>query len=268
MAAPVLKHSTALSEDTLLKVVAQKGQEHMLAVTQRSSVSPRLSHALVERGNDTVVSSLLSNVRAEIADHTFDMVAKRAETSNVLQGSFVRRQGVPMDLLNDLYHRVEGDLKREILQKFETVPPADLEKAFERSRSRVTQANRELPQDFAAARKRLAALEGARQLAPPVLASLLREGAAARTVFKLALARLTDVDFEPADRCVEAGDLDTLALLCRGGGFDRALFVTLAVGLDRTEKGLGNAEAFGKLYESVPVQAAQRALRFWKVRAA
>jgi hypothetical protein len=40
------------------------------------------------------------------------------------------------------------------------------------------------------------------------------------------------------------------------------------VGLDRSEQGLGKAEAFGKLYESVPVQAAQRALRFWKVRAA
>jgi uncharacterized protein (DUF2336 family) len=268
VAAPVLRHSQALSEDTLLKVVHQKSQAHMLAVTQRSTVSPRLSHALVERGDDTVVTSLLSNRSAQINDATYDVVARRAETSPTLQKPLVQRQGVPMDLLNDLYHRVEGELKREILQKFETVPPGELEKAFERSRSRVTQAHRELPQDFAAARKRLATLEGARQLVPPVLATLLREGPAARTAFKLALARLSDVDFEPADRCIETGDLDTLALLCRGGGFDRALFVTLAVGLDRSEQGLGKAEAFGKLYESVPVQAAQRALRFWKVRAA
>ena len=81
-----------------------------------------------------------------------------------------------------------------------------------------------MPQDFAAARKRVAALEGARQLAPPILATLLREGAVARTAFKLVLARLADVDFDPADRCIESGDLDTLALLCRGGGFDRGLF--------------------------------------------
>ncbi|HEY1876166.1 MAG TPA: hypothetical protein VGG66_01810, partial [Rhizomicrobium sp.] len=69
---------------------------------------------------------------------------------------------------------------------------------------------------------------------------------------------------EPA---VDTPDIDTLALLCRGTGFDRALFVTLAIGLDTTEKGLGRADEFGKLYESVPVETAQRAIRFWKVRA-
>jgi hypothetical protein len=30
--------------------------------------------------------------------------------------------------------------------------------------------------------------------------------------------------------------------------------------------GIGKAEQFGQLYEQVPVAAAQRALRFWKVR--
>jgi hypothetical protein len=54
--------------------------------------------------------------------------------------------------------------------------------------------------------------------------------------------------------------------LCRGANFDRGLFVTLAVGLDKAGDGLARAEEFGALYESVPVQAAQRALRFWKVR--
>ena len=34
---------------------------------------------------------------------TYEVVAKRAETSTLLQAPFVRRQGVPMDLLNDLY---------------------------------------------------------------------------------------------------------------------------------------------------------------------
>jgi len=68
-------------------------------------------------------------------------------------------------------------------------------------------------------------------------------------------------------QAADGPNLDTLALLSRGAGFDRGLFVTLAVGLDKTSHGLAKAEEFGALYESVPVQAAQRALRFWKVRA-
>jgi len=267
VAAPVLRHSQALSEDVLLRVVNEKSQQHMMAVTQRSTVSSRLSHALVERGGDEVASSLLGNEGAAIADTTYDMVMERADASPVLQAGLVRRKSVPLDLLNELYLKTEADLRREILAKFGEVKPEELEKAFERSRSRVTTRYRQPPEDMAAARKRLAALETQRLLAPPVLASLLREGPASRTAFILSFARLADVEFEVVQQAVDGPNLDTLALLSRGANFDRGLFVTLAVGLDKSSSGLAKAEEYGALYESVPVQAAQRALRFWKVRA-
>jgi uncharacterized protein (DUF2336 family) len=266
VATPVLRHSQALTEEALLRVVAAKSQAHILAVTKRETVSARLSEAIVDKGSDEVVSSLLANARAQFSDQTYEAVARRAETSRLLQAPLVRRQGVPIDLLNDLYMKVEKDLRKEIVQKFDSVPPADLEKAFERSRARVTTAFRHMPDDLALAKKRLSLIEANEQLQPSVLPSLLREGKGSRTVFKLAFAELVDVSFDVIEPAVETPDIDTLALLCRGAGFDRGLFVTLAIALDASEKGLGQAETFGKLYESVPVLAAQRALRFWKVR--
>jgi len=220
----------------------------------------------VERGGDEVVSSLLRNEGADIADTTYDMVMERADASPLLQEGLVRRKSVPLDLLNALYLKTEAGLRQEIMAKFGQVEPAELEKAFERSRFRLTNRYRQLPEDIAAARKNLAALEAKRQLVPATLVSLLREGASVRTTFLLAFAKLVDVEFEVIQRTVEGPDLDTLALLCRGTGFDRGLFVTLAVMLDKSGGGLGKAEEFGALYESVPVQAAQRAIRFWKVR--
>ena len=266
VAMPVLRNSQALTEEALLRVVTEKSQAHLLAVTKRDTVSTRVSEALVSKGSDEVVSSLLANERALISDATYEVVARRAETSKLLQAPLVNRQGVPIDLLNDLYLKVEADLRREIVQKFDSVPPQELEKAFERSRARVTTAFRKMPEDLALARKRLSLIEANKQLLPPMLPSLLREGKGSRTCFKLALAKLVDVPFDVIEPAVETPDIDTLALLCRGAGFDRGLFVTLAIGLDASEKGLGRAEEFGKLYESVPVTAAQRALRFWKVR--
>jgi uncharacterized protein (DUF2336 family) len=266
VAAPVLKHSEALSEDVLLKVVAEKSEAHMLAVTQRSVVSPRVSHALVERGGDEVVSSLLSNEGADIADNTYDMVMERADASPVLQAELVRRKSVPLDLLNELYLKTEVGLRQEIVAKFGQVDPAELDKAFERSRIRLTSRYRQLPEDIGTARKNLAALEAKRPLEPAALPGLLREGAAGRTTFFLAFAKLADVEFEVIQRAVDGPDLDTLALLCRGSGFERSLFVSLAVALDKSGGGLARVEEFGGLYESVPVQAAQRAIRFWKVR--
>jgi uncharacterized protein (DUF2336 family) len=266
VAMPVLRNSQALTEEALLRVVTEKSQAHLMAVAKRDNVSPRVSEALVDKGSDEVVSSLLANDRAQISYSTYEVVAKRAETSTLLHAPFVRRQGVPMDLLNDLYLKVEVDLRREIVKKFDSVPPAELEKAFERSRARVTTAFRKMPEDLALAQKRLSLIESNKQLLPAFLPSLLREGKGSRTVFKLAFAKLVDVPFDVIDPAVETPDIDTLALLCRGANFDRGLFVTIAVGLDDSEKGLGRAEEFGKLYESVPVTAAQRALRFWKVR--
>lgn len=268
VAEPVLRHSRALSEDALMRVVAQKSQQHMLAVTKRSEVSAAVSHALVERGDDHVVTSLLANARADIADHTYDMVAQRAESSPVLQGPLVRRGDVPVDVLHGLYQKVEVSLRREILQKFDKVSPDDLEKAFKRSRARLDGSFASMPDDISQARKRLAAMQGAGQLKPAALAGLLREGLSARTLFKLAFSRLTDVEFDTIDRAVETGDIDTVALLCRGAQFDRGLFVAIAVALDPKSQGLSAADKFGAVYESVPVEAAQRALRFWKVRAA
>ncbi|WP_146751176.1 DUF2336 domain-containing protein, partial [Pseudomonas aeruginosa] len=64
VAAPVLRHSLVLSDETLLRVVAEKSQQHLLAVTLRQVVSEKVSHLLVERGDDTVVTSLLKNERA------------------------------------------------------------------------------------------------------------------------------------------------------------------------------------------------------------
>jgi uncharacterized protein (DUF2336 family) len=267
VASPVLRHSNALTEETLLRVVAEKSQAHILAVTKRDNVSEILSEAIVDKGSDEVVSSLLANERARISDTTYETVAGRAETSTTLQAPLVRRRGVPIDLLNGLYQKVEAGLRREIIQKFGSVSQEDLQKAFERSRNRVTTAFRQMPDDLAQAQARLSKLEDNLQLLPTVLPSLLREGKASRTLFKLALGRLVEASYDVIEPAVDTPDIDTLALLCRGTGFDRALFVTLAIGLDKTEKGLSRANVFSKLYESVSVETARRALRFWRVRA-
>ena len=267
VARPILEHYEGLSEETLLKVVDQKSQDHMMAVTRRRRISEAVSQALVERGDDAVVTSLLTNVKAEIGTAAYDLVARRAETSPMLQAPLVRRAGVPLELLNGLYLKVETELRREIVGKFESVALDELEAAFQRTRTQVSKRYTQ-PDDFESSKRRIDAMARKGALVPPTLVTLMREGPASRTAFKLAFARLADVDYELIERVVETPDLDTAALLCRGSQFDRALFMALAVGLDRSERALGGADEFGKLYESVPVQAAQRALRFWKARAA
>jgi uncharacterized protein (DUF2336 family) len=269
VAEPILRRSTALSEETLLKVVEGSSQDHLMAVTKRHDVSQAISHALVKHGDDHVVTSLLQNERADIAPLTYDIVATRAESSSQLHAPLIHRKGVPPELLNDLYLKVETHLKREIVSKLEAISPDELEKAFQRSRTRTSNSFVARPEDFEAALKRVDGLARTGGLTAPVLVALLREGKNARTAFKIAFAQLTDTNIDLIERVVEGQDVDTVALLCRGANIDRAVFVALAVSLDADPgRAMAGADKFMKLYDSVPVQAAQRALRFWKVRLA
>lgn len=267
IARPVLEHSRALTQNDLLDVIARKSSDHMMAVTRRDDIGETVSSALVERGEDRVVVSLLENPTARISEATYERVAERAETSTMLQAPFVRRENVPLHLLSDVYLKVEASLRREILSKYEGVLPSELEAAFERSRNRVSKAYGALPDDFDTARREVEGMAQHGTLLPPALISLLRQGPAKRTAFIFAFARLTDINYELVDRLVAGADLDALAMLCRAAGFDRALFVTLAMLIIGKNAPMGRVKEFGEIYNGVPLEAAQRAIRFWKVRA-
>jgi uncharacterized protein (DUF2336 family) len=265
VARPVIERSKALTEADILEIVQQKSQDHMMAVTKRPDIGANVSSALVDRGEDRVVAALLENRTARIDRPTYERVADRAQTSPVLHAPFVRNQQVPLDLLNNVYLKVENNLRREIMRKFHGVSPAELEAALEASRNHLSAAYGALPPDYQTAKDHVAALDKKGQLRPPLLVQLLRENK--KTAFLVAFSQLVDVEFDLGRRLIDTHDVDALAMLCRGAGFDRGLFVTICLLVAGEGSGISKAEQFGQLYEQVPVAAAQRALRFWKVRA-
>lgn len=267
VARPILEHSMTLSEDDLLAVVAQKTQEHLLAVTRRADITEKVSHALVEKGDDEVVVSLLENSQAQIGRATYEAVTELAHGRPALHRPMVRRDGVPLELLNEIYLEVEANLRHEILARYDSVSPEELEAALQRGRARLARTQRRTALETAKLRAQVEEYRRRGQLEPPLLIRLLREGENSRALFHAAFAAITDVDEATIEKVTEQADLDGLALLCRAADFPRAIFVTLAISLVGTDRRMSRVEEFGALYEDVPVSAAQRAVRFWKVRA-
>jgi uncharacterized protein (DUF2336 family) len=268
IARPILEHSIALSESHLLAVISQKTQEHLLAVTRRKDITEKISHALVEKGDDRVVVSLLENDTAKIGRKTYETVTELAQGRPELHAPLVRRQDVPLEFLNDVYLEVETNLRREILARYDQVSPQELDAALERSRTRLMKAFRRPALEAAKVKARVEEFRKHNELVPPLLIRLMREGEPSRAVFIASFAVLADVDEGLTDKVVTGGDIDALALLCRAADFERAIFVSLAVALVGSERRMAKVEEFGALYENVPVSAAQRAVRFWKVRSA
>jgi uncharacterized protein (DUF2336 family) len=262
VAAPVLENCEALTEETLLEVIARTSQAHMLALTKRKSISEKVSDALVDRGEDGVVASLLGNPGANIAYGTYEKVAVRAQESPLLQNPLIARESVPLDLLNELYFKAEGDFRRQILARFDSAATYELSLALLQNRRRWLVRHGGLPDDFETVRAEIDKLDRSGELKPPILVRLLRDRRP--TAFKLSFAKLTHTGYELINRIVERKDYEALAMAARVANFDRALFVTLALLISGDDQRMARAEEFGRLYEEMPAELAHKVLCLWK----
>jgi uncharacterized protein (DUF2336 family) len=264
VAAPILRNSASLTQADLISVVENRGNAHRMWVTKRSDVTEALSAALVSYGDDKVVASLIKNETAKVSDDTFDIIVDRAATNTELQNPLVSRKTIPPEHLNRLFLSVDASLRAKIMERNSQLSEEELNAAMERAKTRVAVYNGALPIDFEEISKSVQLAKKINALVPTVLPTLWRDKKF--TQFFLTFGEFTGLDYHQSAQLFEAKDLDGIGMVCRAAGFERALFVTLAV-LVLGEKGMSQAKTLGDMYNDVPVEAAQRALRFMKLRA-
>lgn len=265
VAGPVLRNSTVLTDEDLLGVVQAKGQEHMRAVSERQTVSEVVSAAIVERGDDTTLNTLLRNDGARLSRESTETVVERAKANPELHAATVERSSLPPDLLNEMYFVVEARLRQQILEKNAAMDPALLESALAAGRNRMATEDGVLPADYNESLAYVEELRAANQLSPQMLARLLRSGS--KTPFLIALAQLADIDFRTAQTIVERRELDALSVVCKAADLDRSLFLTYAVVMLNTDgDAMGKASVYARHYAELTREAALRTLRFWRMR--
>lgn len=264
VAQPVLTRSRQLSDEDLIGIVLARSQEHIRAVAVRSRVSSSVSDAIVQRGDDQTLGVLVANEGARLSRSALETVVDRARINPELQEGVVHRRDMPLDLLNELYFDVQQRLREAILERNAAMDPAELDAALLRARGRLRQEAQAVSDDLRKAEKDVRALSNAGRLDG---ASLLGFHRAEKPHHFLAgLAEMTGLDYESVRSILRKRDLDALAMICRASEMERALFVSLAVLCEGGEAGMRRAEEFGKLYAQVPAEAAQRAMRFYRVR--
>jgi uncharacterized protein (DUF2336 family) len=265
VARPVLELSGVLTDADLMFVAANHGQEHLKAISRRGTVSEAVSDAVIERADDETLNVLLRNQGAELSRHSQETVVDRAGANADLHEAVVNRRNLPIDLLNEMYFVVQSQLRAKILERNASMDPAALDAALAAGRNRVAARDGALPADYEAAERDVRSMVARKALTPKALANMLR--ARETTKFMVALAELSQIDFETARLILEKRELDALAIVCKAADFDRSLFLTFAVLiLDRDADPMGRAKEYGALYSELPREAAQRTLRFWRMR--
>jgi uncharacterized protein (DUF2336 family) len=114
VAGPVLEQSERLDEATLVENARKKGQEHLLAISRRRSLSESITDVLVERGDQQVVLSTAENRGAKFSAIGFTRLVRRSEGDDRLGVCVGSRPEIPPYLLLRLLAKASQSVRTKL----------------------------------------------------------------------------------------------------------------------------------------------------------
>jgi uncharacterized protein (DUF2336 family) len=122
---PVLEFSVVLSEHDLA-AITRSTQEviKLCAIARRESISQDLSQALMETGNGMVLHTLFKNTGAVLNETNLLPLWKRIPLTSSLLEALVERGGLPLTIVEKLYHAASDELKHRLSQRYRLHTPA------------------------------------------------------------------------------------------------------------------------------------------------
>jgi uncharacterized protein (DUF2336 family) len=114
VAGPILRESERLEPYALVANACTKGQSHLLAISERKSIDEAVTDALVTRGNQEVVSSVVRNNGARFSDFGFLHMIKRAENDSILAEHLGLREDIPRHIFQQLIAKASDDVKKRL----------------------------------------------------------------------------------------------------------------------------------------------------------
>lgn len=265
VAEPVLKRSEALTEEDLLGIVRQRGQDHMRAITKRRQVPEKLTAELVERGDEDTLASLAENQGAKFDDDSMEKMVGHSRTMKKLQKPMSERFDLPPKLLTKMYFFVSSALKKEILKRSDMLDPALIDEAVNANRTKILkEAVHDAQSEVTAAHEFINDKAKANQINESLLKELIEMKRS--TEFLLAFAHVTGIDTSTAQSILKDKTWESLAIAARAAGLERATFAKIVFGLQRDGEEQNKALRILDLYLKIPQEAAERVMRFWRVR--
>jgi uncharacterized protein (DUF2336 family) len=114
VAGPVLTQSNRLDDDTLIETARSKSQAHLLAISNRKTLSGAVTDVLVLRGNDEVVQNTVNNPGAEFTERGFTRLVNRAEGDDDLATCIGLRPSIPRHLYLKLLAKASDTVRQRL----------------------------------------------------------------------------------------------------------------------------------------------------------
>ena len=264
IAGPLLRRSPAIDERALLEIARIKGQGHLLAMSERPTLSPNLTDVIVQRGDREVVRRAAGNAGAEFSQAGYSALIRRASQDGVLTLAVGQRDDLSADQLKDLLAGSMDIIRRRL---FEAVKPGR-QAAIKLAMSEISGAPEvvEGRRDFGPAQRTILALHGAGELNEAALLGFAKSYKYEESV--AALAAMSGVQIATLDRLVAGDRYDPILIVGKTIGLEwptvRAL-ILLRLGLNRVPSPADIESARVNFTRLMP-STAERVVSFWQTR--
>lgn len=131
VAQPVLSTSKRLSNNDLLKISQAKGEQHMLAMTNRDDLGEGIADYLVLKGGRVVTRALAANTKAKLSGQAMGVLVMRAVTDHDLQDALSERQDLPPALASQIIHLAKLSARKRLKADLEPSLAGEIDSAVE-----------------------------------------------------------------------------------------------------------------------------------------
>jgi uncharacterized protein (DUF2336 family) len=257
IARPVLTRSALLGEQDLIAVASEKGQDHMLAITERPHLSTNVTDYLVVKGDRVITHALASNLTALFSGRGMSLMVTRAISDEALQSALGERSDIPDPLKTNLSNAARDSARRRLMARPVPVAlpvsqmPGDADLPGEADLRR-------------AAVQMIEDMQATGKLTEAVLAGLAASGKTDHTI--LALSALAKISLSAAEQAISGSDRDACLVIGKAMNWNWTTIKAL----------LGTRPAADQLphlidrardnYEALSATTATRVLQFMRVK--
>jgi uncharacterized protein (DUF2336 family) len=266
VAGPVLTHSPRLSEEELLEFATNNGQDRLLAISKRATISEAVSDVLVTRGDRDVVRSVARNDGARFSDAGFGKLVQKSSDDDELAVTVGSRRDIPKEHFQALVSKASEAVYKRLAAANPEAATEVRQVLFDLT-GRGAPAATKIEHDYTLAMGEFEKLQQSGEPLEPAVFEFAKAGKFEETV--VALATLCRLSIEVVDRLMTDPEVDTdlvliLAKAARLGWPTAKLILSMR----RGEGGLSaqDAEVANQHFSRLQPATAQRVVRFYQVR--
>jgi uncharacterized protein (DUF2336 family) len=264
VAVPVLSKSNRLSESDLIEIANTRGQQHLLAISNRETLNEPVTDALLKRGNATVSHALAGNAGARFSEQGYSTLVESAEKDGDLAEKLGLRLDIPLNMLRELLSKATAAVRARLLK----AAPAEMRQKIQDAIDFIaTQMGFNVPKpvDYTASESTVLALNRAGKLGDQTINRFAVQGEYSNVIAAISL--LSTVKIDAIEPLISNPRPDGLIVACKAARLNWS--TTSMILRNRPEcppVSNDDLEQGREAFDTLSLSAAQRTIRFWSVR--